>query len=281
MGEVYHFKESPLSAFGVCFKRYTDQIKKECPKNIYEAVSDAKRAVTKMYTWKVIVGRHGRGEDYNQEFLNILLHNEKLFLHDATSKMTNKDEIDDKIRMMETKFCKFSSTLIDAEPLDNKIISILGAILSPEVMKELEKDKRFLADPLPESHSKVSTALGIKEDRVMNGTLKSNVFTNGRLLRSFGNNFLDDKPSKHTCILLPVTGSLFNFMSNRKDTEALPFAYVWVDDKEWDATKGPYDKKYRKGTKYYVQVRLTDFMPRFKDAVAEVLERGGKDDDMI
>lgn len=281
MGEVYHFTESPLSAFRACFKRYTEQIKRECPKNIYEPVTEAKRAVTKMYTWKVIVGRHEHGEEYNEEFLDILLHNEKLYLDDATSKLTGKEEIEHKRKMMETKFCKFSPTIIAAEPIDNKVIAILGAILSQEVMKELEKDKRFLADPLPESHSKVSTALGIKEDRVMSGTLKSNVFTNGRLLRSFGNNFMDDKPSKHTCILLPVTGSLFNFMSNRKETEALPFAYVWVDDKEWDVTKGPYDKKYRKGTKYYVQVRLTDFMPRFNAAVAEVLERGGKDDDMI
>jgi hypothetical protein len=278
--EVYCFIESPLAVFKEVVGNIKKEIKKTCSREIAEVIKESKRAVG-MHSWKVIVGRHEAKDDYNEEFLSILLFNESQYIANATKGVTNKEEIAKQSDLLSTKFCKFSpGVLINGEPVANDVIAVLSEILSKEISHELNRQKRFIAEPLPERFGKVSKTLGISEERVLSGILKSDVFTYGRLLRSFGNNFMDEKPSKHGYVLLPVTGALFNFMSNRKDQEAIPFGYVWVDDKDWDG-KSPYDKKYRSGTKYYVQVRLTDFIPRFKAAVAEVLERGGEDDDMI
>jgi hypothetical protein len=280
MAEVYCFIESPLAVFGEVTKNFTQEIKKNCPKEVREMVKDSKRAV-KMHSWKVIVGRHERAADYNEEFLSILLANEEEYIARATKGVTNNEEISSKRDLLCTKFCKYApGVMTKTEPIPNETIAVLAMILSKELSQELNRQKRFIMEPLPEAFGKVSKALGISEARVMSGSLKSDAFTYGRLLRSFGNNFMDEKPSKHSCVLLPVTGALFNFMSSRKDQEAIAFSYVWVDDKAWDG-KTPYDKKFRPGTKYYVSVRLSDFIPRFKAAVSEVLERGGTDDDMI
>jgi len=280
MAEVYCFIESPLAVFAGVVKNFKQEAKKNCAKEVREMLSDSKRAV-KMHSWGVIVGRHEKGEHYNEEFLSILSTNEEEYLEKATNGVTDKAEVAKQRAILGTKFCKYAAGILTkAEPVGNAVIAVLGTILSKEVTHELNRQKRFITEPLPEAYTKVSKALGISEERVLSGSLKSDVFTNGRLLRSFGNNFMDEKPSKHSCVLLPVTGALFNFMSSRKDQEAIAFGYVWVDDKAWDG-KTPYDKKYRPGTRYYVQVRLSDFIPRFKAAVVEVLERGGPDDDMI
>lgn len=172
-------------------------------------------------------------------------------------------------------------------------LASLSVMLSKETQDAYQDNERFLNTPLPESVANVSEALsGIPLERVMSGKRASNVFTRGRLIRSFGPNFIYDKPAHFSTVLLPVCSPLFDLLCTPggllKD-QCLPFGTIWVvGEDEWckdtapaTVPRSPYQLVHKPGIEYLVELPLEDFSVAYSGILKHLGKLAGKHDDVI
>lgn len=275
-GDLYCHKESPLNVYQQCEDVIVEEFaiaSKECSAEI-----DINRKAINTHTYRLVSSFPNvtESKDINQVFLECVV-------------MSDKDEIaatDGQASPNKTKFVKFSpdSDMTSVRPVKASTIASLCVVKSEAGESVLRKERRFIGRPLPDEISTVSAALGYPRELVLAGTLKSDVFTYDRLLRSFGRDFIYHKPPKHSLLLVSVSSGLFSAMFTPQGPlgdQCLNYAAVWVaNDSAWDG-KTPYDCVYRPNVKFYVQVNLTAFVQRFVSLLRHIVDVAGKHDDVV
>lgn len=277
---------SPLVPYQDCKEEIVKELAVTAgPAQEDKLIADYLKAI-ESHAWRLIVGKYARaGAD--KQFIETAVEQERqvkkaLEGRDGSDKAQTPPEVAAAV-LPASRFAKFAGRNAATKPVELSTLATLAVVLSPQCMQYLndcKHGKRFLATPLPEPYESVSKTLGIPKEQVEAGTRKSDLFDYSRLLRSFGNSFIADKLPKHSYALLPVSSPLYGYSCNQANKDCLPFYMVFVDDAAWDG-RTPYDKVYREGTRYYLQVRLDELVARVADALSEVTQRAGDHDDLV
>lgn len=270
---AFVYRQSPMAAFMVAEEGIIDDICKMSKVGAKEHEQNQRTLNTHTYKLAVRGSLAASSRDeISRDFLEQCIEQHKaegktppsaLFRHKATAKAFTH------------LFCG----------VPEKSLASLSVLLTKETQDSYQDNERFLNQPLPESVGLVSEALGLPLDRVVGGTRKTNTFTRGRLIRSFGPNFVYNKPPSFDTMLLPVCSPLFEALCTPGGVlgkDCLPFGAIWVvGDDEWKTNGSPYDLVHRPGVEYAVELRLEELVQAYSAVLKHLARIAGKHDDVI